>query len=241
MTHESTDETDDLQDLTPARVIAYLKENSDFFVRHPEAMAAMAAMAAPGRELGEGVADLQQVMIERLKRDVAGSDSREQELVDTSRANLTTQSRIHECVLALLAANSFEQVIQTVTTDFAVILGVDVVALCIEVEENGATPINVHGLNIVPKGTVGHFTGAGDAPVLRDQISGDPEVFGGAAPLVQSDAMARLDISSASPSAMVAFGSREADRYHPGQSTELLSFLAAVLEHVVRGWLNLPD
>jgi len=40
--------------------------------------------------------------------------------------------------------------------------------------------------------------------------------------------------------ALLAFGSREEERFHPGQGTELLSFLARILTHAMRSWLDLP-
>ena len=40
---------------------------------------------------------------------------------------------------------------------------------------------------------------------------------------------------------MLAFGSRDPEKFHPGQAVELMAFLATALESVVRGWLTLPD
>ncbi len=238
MSQESPGATRSDPPLTAERVIAYLRENPDFLNQHPEVLR---FLNPPARPLGDGIADLQLAMIERLKRELAGFDTRQRELVDTSRANLATQARVHECVLALLAATSFEQVIQTVTTDFAVLLDLDVVTLCIEADGTALPQAATHGLHVVAPDTVARLVGHDDGLLLRSDISGDPEIFGGAAPLVRSDALARLDISPATPPALIAFGSREPDKFPPGQATELLGFLAAALGHIVRGWLNLPQ
>ena len=40
---------------------------------------------------------------------------------------------------------------------------------------------------------------------------------------------------------VLAFGSRERTRFHSGQATELLQFLARVLEKLIRVWLDLPE
>ena len=63
---------------------------------------------------------------------------------------------------------------------------------------------------------------------------------GAAAGLVRSDALIRLDIAEAAPPTLIAFGSRQPDHFHPGQGTELLNFLARVLEITIRAWLDLP-
>ena len=90
-------------------------------------------------------------------------------------------------------------------------------------------------------GTVGALLGATEDAILRSHITGDPRAFGEAAGLVRSEALVRLEISTATPPAMLAFGSRDPEKFHPGQAVELMAFLATALESVVRGWLTLPD
>jgi uncharacterized protein YigA (DUF484 family) len=66
-------------------------------------------------------------------------------------------------------------------------------------------------------------------------------IFGAAAGLVASQALIRLEISPATPPALLALGARQPDQFHQGQGTELLTFLAGVLENCIRAWLDLPD
>ncbi len=73
------------------------------------------------------------------------------------------------------------------------------------------------------------------------RIEGNPSAFGEAADLVRSAALVRLEISASTPPALLAFGSRDSEKFHPGQATELIGFLAAALESIIRGWLTLPD
>lgn len=223
--------------LSADRVAEFLRDHPDFFVKHPEALN---GVAAPSRSLGEGVADLQQAMIDRLRGDVDAVNADRNDLVSMSRANLQTQSRIHECVLTLLAAKSFEELIQTVTTDFAVILDLDIVTLCVEAADPDSLSLRTRGLVIVPPGTIDYVLDPGQRLALRGDVSGHPELFGAGATLVRSDALVRLSISDSTPPALLAFGSRDPARFDAGQATELIDFLGGVLEHVVRIWLHLP-
>ena len=116
MTRDSTDFTG-TPEVTAAQVIDFLRRHPDSLNRHPEVFE---NQSAPARELGAGVADFQSAMIQRLRADVAGHSDRQRELIDTSRANLTIQARVHECVLSLLEARSFEKVIETVATDLTI-------------------------------------------------------------------------------------------------------------------------
>ena len=77
--------------------------------------------------------------------------------------------------------------------------------------------------------------------LLEQDISADPAIFGSAASLIASQAIVRLDISPDAPPALLAFGSRDRSRFHSGQATELLQFLARVLEKLIRVWLDLPE
>ena len=77
--------------------------------------------------------------------------------------------------------------------------------------------------------------------LLHENIDADPEIFGEASGLVRSEALVRLRISLRTPAGLLAFGSRDPERFGPSQATELLNFLARVLEHCIRTWLRLPE
>lgn len=224
--------------VTEAQVAAYLRRNPAFLSDNPELLD---AMTAPGREQGAGVIDLQQAMVERLRGELGEALRQRDELLAMSRGNLSSQTRIHKIVLDLIAARSFERLIETVTTDLAVALDLDVVALCVERPGDGAPTPPVAGVKCLEPGSVDAIFGPGRSILLSPEVSGDPEVFGGAAGLVSSEAMLRLSISSATPPALLAFGSRNIEHFHEGQGTELLSFLAQVIERLIRAWLELPE
>jgi uncharacterized protein YigA (DUF484 family) len=220
--------------LTAAQVLDYLKRHPTFLQRHPELLD---SQVPPARNHGEGVVDLQQFMVERLRRDLTRLRGLQDELVANSRDNLSTQDRIHRAILALLDAESFEHLIEIVTTDLAVLLDVDVAALCVEAV-NGSPPRSVEGVQVLPSGTVDRLLGQGEV-LLRDDSDGDETVFGPAAGLVRSDVLIRLTVGRTAPPALLVFGTRHPGYFNPGQGTELLSFLARVIEHCLRLWLGL--
>lgn len=223
---------------TAAQVIAYLRRHPDFLLRHPELLD---AQQAPSRHQGKDVVDLQQVMVEKLRRDVARLRADQDEIVANSRDNLNTQDRIHLAVLNLLEAESFEQFIEILTGDLVLLLDVDVVNLCMEMTDFSVSDTNVDGIQILEPGTVDRVMGTHQTVLLRDDVDGDPEIFGGCAELVRSDALLRLHISSAAPHGLIAFGTRHPGYFHPGQATELLTFLGKIIEFGIRSWLDLPQ
>lgn len=217
-------------------VVSFLREHPGFLNEHPDLLS---ELDAPRQDGGKGVYDFQEAMIRRLKDRVEETAEVARELIDNSRDNLNSQARVHECVLRLLNVSSFEQLINTVQTDLPVILDMDVTALAVESANAAAFP--VRSVTLVPPGFVDRLIGADRNMLLRAHISGDPDLFGAAAPLVQSDALIRLQISTGSPPALLAFGHRDPEKFHSGQATELIGFLSEVLAQLVRIWLDLPE
>ena len=233
--------TEELQKKSPAlpsaaQVIAYLRRHPDFLYRHPELLD---QQTPPARHNEGSVVDLH-FMVERLRSDVAKLRANQDEIIANSRDNLGTQERIHKAVLALLEADTFEEFIEIITGDLVLLLEVDVVSLCIERTEGYNRRPKLDGLELLEQGAVDRLMGKGKQVILRDEAVGDSETFGGAAELVRSDALLRLKPSKAAPNAILAFGTRHPGYFHPGQGTELLSFLGRIIEFGIRSWLDLP-
>jgi uncharacterized protein len=216
-------------------VMAYLRRHPDFLDEHPEALR---LLRPPAREVGDGVVDFQRFFYDRQRQEVARLNAEYRNLLAVCRGNLTSQSRVHKASLAILAAPSFGQLLQIVTTDLAVVLDVDVVTMAVE-NVAGITPrFPVQGIHLLKAGTVEELLGE-ERPVLYEaDVSGDPALFGGAAGLVCSQALLRLRFGRESPIGLLCIGTRKPGRFHPGLGTELLGFLARVIGIAVGLWLN---
>lgn len=221
--------------LNAAQVTEYLRRHPDFLQTHPDAIT---ALMPPGRDVGEGVVDLQKVMLERLRSESTRLKATQRKLIATNRVNLQTQSRVHSAVLAMIEAPSLEHLVHTVTSDLALILDLDAVALAIEAADPKVASGHFVGIARVPAGTVDRLLGDGRDSRLRPDGQGEAEIFGAAATLVRSDALVRVKVSPEAPVGIVAFGSRRESTFHPSQGTELLGFLARALEISVRAWLE---
>jgi uncharacterized protein YigA (DUF484 family) len=217
-------------------VAAYLRKHPDFLNERPELIA---ALTPPTQHRGEGVVDMQHFMLQRLRGEVKLLKSQQRALLATSRSNMASQSRVHAAVLAIVAAKSFEQLIQVVTTDLAIMLDVDVVTIGVESAAASQPRLPMHGVQILRRGTVERLLGDERMTLLCDETPGDPALFGAAAGLVRSQALLRVHVSERAPVGLLCIGTRRADRFHPGQGTELLSFLARSLELTIAAWLDL--
>jgi uncharacterized protein YigA (DUF484 family) len=219
-------------------VATYLRKHPDFLAERADLLA---VLTPPALRRGESVVDMQHFMLQRLRSDLARTKTQQRALIATSRSNLTSQNRIHAAVLAILAATSFEQLLQTVTTDLAVLLDVDVVTIGVESAASAQPRLRLHGIQILRRGTVDDLLGPERDTLLRADTAGDAALFGSAAGLVRSQALLRLDVSEHAPVGLLCIGTRRPDRFHPGQGTELLSFLARVTELTIAAWLDLAQ
>jgi hypothetical protein len=224
---------------TVERAVAdYLRQHPDFLARHPDLLS---SMQPPQRTLGDGVVDLQQAMVSRQRHEIDLLRQAQRHLIATSRGNAASQSRVHQAVLALIGATSFEHLIQIITEEMTLLLDVDAVGLAIE---RGRRPARteVAGVQVLEPGTVDRLLGIGHEVLLRAEVVGDATVFGvSAAGLVRSDALVRLTVSRTGPAGLIALGCRTPGAFQPGQGTELLGFLAKVVELTFRAWLDLPE
>lgn len=220
---------------TAEDVLRFLKDNPKFLQQHPEAVD---LLIPPKAAQGKGVADFQSYMIQRLKADKQDVLSSTKEIVETSRANMNNQQRIHRAVLLLLEADNFDAFIQTITMDLANILDVDISVLVVEANGRDIPHVHTTGIRVIPGGTVDKWM-LGKNVLLQDNISGIEAIYGGGATLVRSQILLRVDISMNTPPAILAFGSRNPDMFQDGQATDQILFLARVIERSFRAWLNL--
>ena len=222
--------------LTAEDIAAFLDENPDFLDAHPELLA---KLTTPPATRPDGVVDLQAYMVGRLRDESEGLKDEQRALISASRANQNTQNRVHAAILFLLDAESFEHLIQTINTDLSVLLDLDVARLLVESDGRTLEQAEKSGVRVVAEGFCDHYLGKRDV-LLEEEVTGDEALFGAGAGLVRSQALVRLTVSSSAPPCLLALGSREPDMFHTGMRTELITFLARVLERCIRSWLNLP-
>ncbi len=221
----------DGSEISAERVVDYLRRNPDFLVANPDLLD---HLTPPSRISGGGVVDLQRFMIERLR-------GRHDDLLRSGRHNLSSQSQINDAVIALLGAATLEHLIEIVATDFLRILNLDVAVICVEGAPLPRRPSDASGVTCLAPGVSDELLGPGrDIVIVSGDGDGDERVFGAGAGLACSAALIRLGLGGDAPPALLALGSRQAERFPTGRGGEALVFLGRVLERCLNGWLDLP-
>lgn len=219
--------------LSEEQVSDFLADHPDFLVRNPDVLK---TMTAPARWSGDGVADMQQYMLDQLRGEIDNLRDCAQDVIETSRTNMSVQTRTHTAILAMLSATNFEQLVRVLAEDFPLLLDIDLAIISFE-------PANSPEMNEIigdtarfQPGDVNRILGDDqDVALIRDFVD-EGGLFGEGAGLVHSAALCRLRPGLKTPAGLLALGSR-GSTFYPGQGTELLGFLARVLERCCDRWL----
>ena len=224
--------------ITADDAVAYLKAHPDFFDKHPELAT---ELGLTPRVQGPGVIDMQQAILKRLRSEIDRLKSERSEIIANSRQNQMVQNRIQAAVISIIQAATFEKMIHVVTHELPELLDVDFITLAIEATASEPRKLPVRGVYVLAPGVIDAAIGQDKHARLRSHIKGEDAFFGEVSRFVQSDVLMRLRVSSGSPDGVMCFGSRNPEAFGPDMATELLFFLAKVLENTIRAWLDLPE
>jgi hypothetical protein len=216
--------------ITGDQVTDYLRDHPEFLADHPQALE---NQTLPTRWSDDRVVDIQQFALEHLRGEIDNLRSCAMDLIDTSRGNLSSQTHTHSAVLALMGAKTFEQLMRVVSDQLPLLLDIDVATVGFEPGLSPLPGLVAADVCRLPKGTVDGLAGKGQDVVLHHEMADDGTVFAAGAGLVRSAALARLHPTAGRPVGLLALGSRGDGVFHTGQGTELVIFLARVLERCI--------
>ncbi len=224
--------------LTASQVVEYLRQHPEFFEKHPELFE---VLASPPIEHGGNVVDLRAAMVGRLQTGIKSLKSKYEGLIVSSRDNMSTLHQVHEAAIALIRAPELEQLLERIIMDLPALFGVDIVRLGLESDagefyDNKFGEQNASGVAFLELGLIDKAMGKDKSILLsadtsKQFIYGFEQIFADCSGIVESCALLRMTLPSNQRGVMLAFGVRIKNHFHEGQGTEMLSFLAQIVEH----------
>lgn len=193
--------------------------------RHLRAVPSSPAPHLSEVERPEGVVDIATAARNRMQAEIRKLKATNEALVALAKANLAVQAQTHSAVLALLEAETLAAFDRKLAGRVAGALNVDVIRIFIE----GHAPLRTAEciLGAAPD-LVRSLLGEGAerlGPVDRRFADA---LYGPQAGRQQSEALVRLDI--AGRTGVLCLAARDHDGFTPEQGSDLLHFLARVLE-----------
>lgn len=209
-------------DIKPATVASYLRRHPDFLTAYPDLANELVLPSANGPAASLAVHQLR-----GLREKNAELETRLKELTAVAADNEKLMRRVHGLMLALLGAGGIEdtvrQVVRRLTEDFHS----ERVRLVFFGDLTGLP--NEPWLLREPKGTSGlpefsSFLAHGDPVAGRLAADKLQRLFGAEAPEVRSAALMRIGND-----ALLAIGSADPDRFHPGMGTLFLDMISTTV------------
>ena len=234
--HDDDMELDAIQ-LEETDVAKYLRQNPQFFQTHADIMS---DVVAPERWTGDGIVDFQRVMLDRNSSELDELRNCAQEVIETSRNNMSIQTRTHASVLAAVTAKNFRELVQIINTDWPLLLNVDMISIGFEPSFVLDRRLIDEHIRQLPSGEIDRMIGIDQDICLYSEILDDGTLFGSSAEFVRSAAVARIRPSLSSPIGVMVLGSF-GDVFHPRQGSELIGFLVRVLETLIHRELALSE
>jgi uncharacterized protein YigA (DUF484 family) len=230
---------------TKQQVADYLRTHPDFLKDHPDLFE---ILSPPAVDHGGNVIDLRHHMVGKLQTGIKSLKNKYEGLITSSRDNMSTLHQVHEAALALIRAPQLEQLLERIIMDLPALFGVDIVRLGIESDagefyETKFGEQNASGVAFLEQGLIDKAMGRGKSIVLASDtakqfIFGFEQIFADCSGIIESCALLRMRLPSNQRGALLAFGVRIKNHFHEGQGTEMLSFLAQIVEHRLDECLN---
>jgi len=166
----------------------------------------------------------------RLSADKSREKAARRELEITARANFAAQAQTHAGVIDLLESRNHADLARRI--DEAARLRFGLTTGVIALERPGRVPA---GWRPLTAGGVDELLGGG-APARMGPINAAPMLFDDHAEAVKSAAMVRVALWTPAREGVLVFGSPDEHGFSPRMGTELVSFLARVVERTAERW-----
>ena len=173
--------------------------------------------------------------VANLRARLGAAEEANQDLIAFARGHSGAVASIHAAVLSAMEADSIELLLETVTQDWPLILGIDSVALSLIVGDKGFRA-DGGGVQVVDPQLLRRAIGQVHGVELRTVERGHP-LFGPACDLIRAEALIRIDCDPPLPVGLLALGQRRALSLDARHGSELLMFLGSSLAAMIRRWL----
>jgi uncharacterized protein YigA (DUF484 family) len=212
--------------LEPAAVRRFLSDNPEFLTGDDGLLDELGLKVAGGN-----VVEFAPAAMARVHAAHQREATQRQHVEETARANFSAQAQTHGAVVDLLDARNHSDLARRVDElaqqRFGLTAGV------IALETDGHPP---GGWKMLVEGQVDMILGGSQRLARMGFAPTALGLFGERAEAVKSMAMVRMAIWEPSRQGVLAFGSTEADGFTEDMGTELVAFLARVVERTAERW-----
>ncbi len=210
-------------------VVRYLEQNPNFFEQHAELLA--------GLKLNHGTGGRAVSLIERqvqVLRDQHASLSRQlRELIGIARENDVLAARLHRFALAMLAAATRDEVLDTARDLLRQEFRLDAAVILLATDPGRAQRRPEYFSAEDPRLQALLAKVAGGKPLCTARLEAEHMQWLFAPTAADIGSCALIPLGAARARGLLALGARDPQRFHAGQGTLYLTRLGELLEHAL--------
>ena len=214
-----------IRPVDPEVVRAFLRDEPDFLRDDSRLLGELGLRVDGGNVIDFGPAALARASAAHKREAVV-----RREIEDTARANFSAQAQTHAAVIDLLDSRNHSDLARRV--DEMAALRFSLTTGVIVLEGPGRVPAGWHGLI---EGQVDMLMGE-HAVARMGFYAPALGLFGDKLDLIRSMAIVRLALWEPSRQGILAFGSSDPEAFTPDMGSDLVAFLARVVERTAERW-----
>jgi uncharacterized protein YigA (DUF484 family) len=207
-------------------VRARILDDPGVVLEDPAVMRALMDRVRAGARSADGkVVDLRSVAMDRLEERLDRLEATHATVIAAAYDNLAGTQQVHRAILRLLDAQTLDAFAVALDAEVGPTLHLSAIELLVECDAGPGAAVGA--LRPAARGALGDRL----AGLARGRVTLARVADG-------SEAALALDLGPDGPPALLLLGSDDPDHLAPGQGTELLEFLAGVVERTLRRWLE---
>lgn len=170
-----------------------------------------------------------------LRDRLGAAESAKEDLIAFARGHSGATAAIHTAVLALMDADSLDDLFKVVASDWPRMLGLDHAVMALVADSQGFRVEAGHVGTVEPR-IVDRAIERLDPVTMRTVDCGHP-LFGSAARDIRSEALILLSAEAPLPYGILLLGQKHSACFDNRHGAQLLGFLGSSLEAMLRRWL----
>ncbi len=208
-------------------VSRYLEDHPDYFRRYPSALAKLSL----SHEVGSGAVSLIERQVKVLREDNQSLSRQLRELVAIARENEVLSSRLHRFALAMADSASLDELFDSAYEMLRREFKIEAVAILCAREPGTSGRNEFVGQDAKLKGVLRQFNAG--KPICGGKLEESmmKYLFGRHAAETKSTAL--ISLGNKTPQGVLALGSHDTRRFHPGMGTVYLVKLGEILMHSI--------
>ncbi len=170
-----------------------------------------------------------------LRDRLGAAESANEDLIAFARGHSGATASIHAAVVALMDADSIDELFETVTRTWPRLLGLDHVGLALVADGEGFRVLH-GGVEPIEARLIDRAIAALD-PVTMRTVARGHALFGDHAGAIRSEALVMLRAETPLPYGLLLLGQKEAASLDARHGMQLLGFLGNSVGAMLRRWL----